>query len=348
MGVRKISQKALEKLRLKNIPPTPNAYFEAFHEVAKAEGEKEFDWRLLWLKKFDKGTQNQLKNAKNPNEFVEILAKILKEYKESDMTRHEYYLKALSQVLLSAITDVLSVSAKSRYHVLFKQSALDSPKATQKLYRYWEAFRKSQIHTNVLKKIVGIIVKSLRISDFYRVADKDVSQTLSNLAMHPESLSDLRMLEYLETQLNLFSPQTLNEQKLDSEVAENLSACESETQTYCVVIFQVDHQDSQDSSFFEYVDAQEKAIKILKTMCVQKLGESVLLKHQGNRFAFLFPSTTDVELLDKITPIQQQLQAQKFSYKGVMFSFKFSIKILQRKNFESFEKMSEALCKELC
>ncbi|TLD81832.1 hypothetical protein LS68_002095 [Helicobacter sp. MIT 05-5293] len=348
MGVRKISQKALEKLRLKNTPPTPNAYFEAFYEVAKAEGEKEFDWRLSWLKKFDKDTQNRLKNAKNPNEFIETLAKILKEHKESDITRHEHYLKALSQVLLSAITDVLSASAKNRYHVLFKQNALNSSKATQRLYRYWEAFRKSQLHTNVLKKIVGIIVKSLRISGFHKVANKDTSKILANLAMHPESLTDLRMLEYLETQLNLFSPQTLSEQKLDSEISENLSACESKTQTYCVVIFQVDYQDSQDSSFFEYVDAQEKAIKILKTMCVQKLGESILLKHQGNRFAFLFPFTTDAELLDKITPIQQQLQAQKFSYKGVMFSFRFSIKILQRKNFESFEKMSEELRKELC
>ena len=353
MTIERISQKALEKLRLKNIPPVPKAYFESFDEVLKAEGldnTKGLNWRLLWLAQFDETTQHQLKNAKNPDEFISILAQIFKEQKDQSYIEQIHHLKALCRVILGTISDVFSINAKNKYHLLFRQGALNNSKATQNLCERWKNFRDSKKHLIMLRKLVEIIVKILRTSGPKNTMSKEALEISSTLMMHPESLSDKRMLECVEALLtNTGQNRPTTPIPLNTTALQHIRTCEERTQMYCVIIFEVSDivVEQEQDDINTHQNAQNKAIEILKIMCMQKLGKNEPLEHHINRFASLFEAATAIELLNKITPIQQQLQAQKFSYKGMMFSLKLKVKILERKDFESFEKMIESVQKYL-
>lgn len=328
MKIDDISHKALQRLHLLKKAPTPAAYFEAFYEIAQREGVaqiEELNWHTQWLHKFDISAQNQLKNARNPNEFIDILARLLKESKQECSIEHTQQLKGLIRRLLGVIADVFSIGAKNKYHFLFRLNHLNNLEETKKLITYWDNFRASKVHLSVLKKLSSIIAHMLRIPDNKGAVSKEALEISSMLMMHSENLIDAHLLARVEQLLGI---------KSEGDLIMPLMRDEDLKQS-CIAIFGVNDLRAQTDGHIDTHKATNKAMEILRKICLNALGEGTLVGNYKNGFAFMFKDTSTQHLLDKMQPIAAQLQAQKFSYQGVLFTFGFAIKVIEGKDFSS-------------
>lgn len=329
MNINDISYKALQRLHLLQKAPTPTAYFEAFYEIARVEGmAEELNWQTQWLNKFDKHIQNQLKNVSNPDEFIDKISLLLKEYKESYAPEHMQWLKNLNRGLLGVISDIFSIGAKNKFHFLFSLGGLNSLEVTKKLVGYWEHFRDSKVHLSVLKRLVGIIVYVLRTPNHKGTINKEALEIASTLMIHPESLIDLDLLRRIEKVLGIEGAQEIKSPRIQA----------SELHNVCVAIFKISNlhflnQENEDNIH----KATHKAIEIVQKMCFNTFGESILLEYHQNGFVCVFKNVTPKELCEKINPILEQVQ--KVSYEGMFFSFNTSVETLKESDFTSFEEL---------
>lgn len=336
MRIEEISRKALQRLYVSKKPPTPSAYFEAFYEVVKKEKAlkdssqlKDLDWQQQWLKKFDKDTQLQLKNVKNPDEFVETLALIIKDSKESQHLEHIRELKNLNRVLIGCVADIFSINAKQRFSFLFTTGGLAKSEGTKRLASYWRRFRVSGVHSSVLRKLVRILAFVLRTPAENGKVSKEALELSSVLLMHPENLVDVYLLEKIEKLLGI---QAIQSAFLKDEMAQR-----------CIVIFKLNHlQFVEKKADFDKDKAINKAMEILKTMCLEALEEATLVGHYQNGFAVMIKEQKE-QVLEKMKPITERLQTQKFSYQGVLFSFGFNAEVLEYREFETLEQLNNTL-----
>lgn len=336
MRIEEISRKALQRLYISKKPPTPSAYFEAFYEVVKKEKAlkdssqlKDLDWQQQWLKKFDKDTQLQLKNAKSPDEFVETLALIIKDSKELQHLEHIRELKNLNRVLIGCVADIFSINAKQRFSFLFTTGGLAKSEGTKRLASYWRRFRVSGVHSSVLRKLVRILAFVLRTPAENGKVSKEALELSSVLLMHPENLVDVYLLEKIEKLLGI---QAIQSAFLKDEMAQR-----------CIVIFKLNHlQFVEKKADFDKDKAINKAMEILKTMCLEALEEATLVGHYQNGFAVMIKEQKE-QVLEKMKPITERLQTQKFSYQGVLFSFGFNAEVLEYREFETLEQLNNTL-----
>lgn len=334
MKIDDISRKALSKLRLSKKSPTPMAYFEAFYEVAKRDGAgqiEDLNWNMPWLNKFDKQTQERLKVARNPNEFIDILSNILKE--EAYSIEHTQQLKKLVRKLLATISDIFSISAKNRLHFLFRSAGINKLDSTQKLVEFWEQFRESKKHISVLKRISGIITHILRQSNGNEIS-RDALEISSILMVHPETLIDLHVLERIEYVLGM----------KDAKKQQCIAKSDDLSQYTCIAVFRISNLHFLNKN--EDIDisqAQVKAIEILKKMCFGAIGDSTLIGRHQNGFAFLFANIDKQTLLKQIKPIAIQLQKQKFSYQNVLFTFNFEFDVFSEEEFDSLHTLHQKI-----
>ncbi|MCX2716388.1 hypothetical protein OQH61_01365 [Helicobacter sp. MIT 21-1697] len=343
MNINDISYKALQHLHSSHKAPTPAAYFEAFYEIARVEGvgvTEELNWRTQWLNKFDKHIQNQLKNVSNPDEFIDRVSLLLKEYKESYALEHTQWLKNLNRGLLGVISDIFSIGAKNKFHFLFSLGGLNSLEVTKKLVGYWEHFRDSKVHLGVLKRLVGIIVYILRTPDNRGAINKEALEIASTLMMHPESLVDTDLLKRIEKVLGIKGAQEIKSPPIQTSALHNV----------CVAIFKINHLHFlHQENGADTHQAMYKAIEIAQKVCLHTFKESILLEHYQNGFVCVFQNLTPNELFKKANTIMQQ--AQKVSYQGMLFSFNISVEVLKERDFTSFEELKQKIqhkLKDLC
>lgn len=338
MNIEDISHKALEYLHTHKKPPTPHAYFQAFYEVmerdlaSKHADSSELDWRGQWLKKFNKDIQIQLKGAQNPDEFIDKLAAIMKDSQELQYMEHTRELKNLSRLLLGNISDVFSINAKNRFPFLFGVGGLNKIGGTRKLIGYWRSFRTSGVHFKILKKLVGIVTYILRTPQENGKVSKEALELSSVLLMHPENLIDVHLLERIEKLLGIREAQW----QLKDDMAQKY-----------IVVFKLAHLSFvEKKSDFDVDKAIDKAMNVLKSMCLSTLEDATLIGHYHNGFAISIQQEKS-EVLEKIEPITKQLHTQKFSYQGVLFTFDFDIEVLEYKTFDTLEELNTALREKL-
>lgn len=337
MKIDDISRKALSRLQLSNKAPTPLAYFEAFYEIAKREGceqIEELNWQSHWLNKFDDETKEQLKNTRNPDEFIETLSQILKETKQTCSLEHTQQLKNLVRRLLGTIADVFSISAKNRFHLLFRSNGLNHIDSTKALATRWEHFRDSKVHIEVIKKVAAIAVHALRTPNAKGAISKEALGLSSVLMMHPQSLIEMRVLERIERILCI----------KNISYADCFEYSEEELRKSCIAIFQVSnlHFFGKDGDIDKKL-ALSKAIEILKRKCLAALEHCSVVGYYRNGFAFMFKDIDSHTLLKQIQPIVKQLEQQKFSYQGALFGFSFDVKVLDGKDVDSIATLNEKL-----
>lgn len=336
MRIEEISRKALQRLYISKKPPTPSAYFEAFYEVVKKEKSlkdsvwaKDLDWQEQWLKKFDKPLQLELKKAQSPDEFIDILSTMLKDSKETQNLEHIRELKNLNRLLLGCVSDIFSINAKQRFSFLFGIGGLNKVEGTKKLANYWRRFRVSGVHSGVLRKLVRILAFILRTPTENGKVSKEALELSSVLLMHPENLVDVYLLEKIERLLGIKEIQSAF---LKDEMAQR-----------CIVIFKLNHlQFVEKKADFDKDKAINKAMEILKTMCLEALEEATLVGHYQNGFAVMIKEQKE-QVLEKIEPIKERLQTQKFSYQGALFTFGFSAEVLEYREFETLEQLNSTL-----
>lgn len=343
MRIEEISRKALQRLHTHNKLPTPSAYFVAFDEVLKSENLrkdsaefKALDWREQWLKKFDKSLQPELKKAQSPEEFIDILSTILKDSKETQNLEHIEHireLKKLNRLLLGCVSDIFSINAKQRFSFLFGIGGLNKVEGTKKLANYWQRFRDSGVHSSILRKLVRILAFILRTPTENGKVSKEALELSSMLLMHPENLVDVYLLERIENLLGIKEIQGV--------------AFKDEMTQRCIVIFKLNHlQFVEKKADFDKDKAINKAMEILKTICLEALEEATLVGHYQNGFAVMIREQKTL-VLDKISPITARLQTQKFSYQGVLFSFSFEAEVLEYGDFRSLEELNHTLREKL-
>lgn len=336
MKIEEISRKALQRLYISKKPPTPSAYFEAFYEVVKKENIstdslqfKDLDWQQQWLKKFDKSLQLELKNAQSPDEFINILSTMLKDSKETQNLEHIRELKKLNRLLLGCVADVFSINAKQRFSFLFGIGGLNQVEGTKKLANYWRHFRMSGVHSSILRKLVRILAFVLRVPAESGKVSKEALELSSVLLMHPENLVDVYLLERIEKLLGIKDIQSAF---LKDEMAQR-----------CIVIFKLNHlQFVEKKTDFDKDKAINKAMEILKTMCLEALQDATLVGHYQNGFAVMIKEQKE-QVLEKTKSITEQLQTQKFSYQGVLFTFGFSAEVLEHREFETLDRLNSTL-----
>lgn len=331
MNINDISYKALQHLHSLQKAPTPAAYFEAFYEIARVEGvAEELNWRTQWLNKFDKHIQNQLKNVSNPDEFIDRVSLLLKEYKESYAPEHTQWLKNLNRGLLGVISDVFSIGAKNKFHFLFSLGGLNSLEVTKKLVGYWEHFRDSKVHLGVLKRLVGIVVYVLRTPNNKGAINKEALEIASTLMMHPESLVDADLLKRIEKVLGIKGAQEIKSPPIQASALHNV----------CVAIFKISHLHFlHQENGADIHKAIHKAIEIAQKICFSAFQESILLENHQNGFVCILKNLTFKELSQKAHFIEQQVQ--KVSYQGMLFSFNISVEALKERDFTSFEELKQ-------
>lgn len=338
MNIEDISRKALEHLHAHKKPPTPRAYFQAFYEIMEHDAaskhvvSSELDWRGQWLKKFSKDIQIQLKGAQNPDEFIERLAAIMKDSQELQNVAHTRELKNLSRLLLGNIADVFSINAKHRFSFLFGIGGLNKLESTKKLLGYWRSFRASGVHFKIIKKLVRIVAFTLRTPLENGKVSKEALELSSVLLMHPESLIDVHLLERVEKILEIRDTQGF----LKEDLAQRHIAIFKLSRLECV----------EKKIDFELDRVIDKAMEILKTMCLKALEDATLVGHYHNGFAVSIRHEK-AEVLAKIEPIIKQLRTQKFSYHGVLFTFDFHIEVLEYGAFDTLEALNAALRERL-
>ncbi len=336
MKIDDISRKALQRLYFAKKPPTPKAYFDMFYEMAKLDGWEqieELNWQMQWLNKFDKTEQEQLKKARNPDEFIEIAALLLRESKQNCSIEHLQSLKALIRKLLGTISDMFSIGAKNRYAFLFRLSSINQLEDTQKLVKYWEQFRASKMHIETLKRLTNIIAHTLRELDSQGKVSKEALELSSVLMMHPEMLVESRMLDGIEKLLGIKS----------SSKAEALYEDKEMLQSGCVAAFKVVNLDFSNKERVDIKEVNPKAMEILKKLCLNGLKNGFLVGDYKNGFALMFKGIDTQSALEQISPIAKQLEKQKFSYQGSTFTFSFELKVFDLKTFTSLKDMNEKL-----
>lgn len=342
MNVELISKKALDKLRAKRIAPTPEAYFAAYYEIVKDSGlDSAFSYHVQWLDLFEGELKKKLSVAKTPDEFVHLLAKILKDEK-SDYS-HLSQLKALVRILFDIMNDIFSINAKSRYHALFRKGLLNNEANTQLLCKSWENFRDSKVHIEVLKKIVGIISMALKTPNPHtHKVSKAALEMYSTLLMHPESISDFHTLDLIERVLGYAPLESVVQAKRVTQAFLYQSLqYEAQNLPYCVVVFKVCDIDFGKNEYSEQV-ALDKAVQILKKMCLNRLENSEFIGHSGKCFVLLVSGeSSPIEL--NATNITKELKTQKFSYKQMTLYFDIEVEILNRAHFSSAMELNEKL-----
>lgn len=327
-------QKAMQRLKASGRQATPSAYFESFYEIAKIEGISQVDelnWQKKWLKHFDKDTQTALSKANSPDEFITMLAKILESTKQTCSIAHTNALKGLVSRLLDMIEDVFSISARNKFHFLFRATWLNSADSVSKLNAYWSKFQESGTHIAVMKKIATILAAELR-----KVDSKEALDLSTSLVMNPERLGEMRVLDKIAKLLNV------EEAKITHTSLDDTN----------IVIFKLGHlrffepesgAESKPNSDVDISSVSARALEILEQICKDGLDSSNAPIRFENGFAFVFRGLSKEALLKEIVPITLQIEAQKFSYKGVMFAFSFNTQVLEGRAYDSFEDLKKAL-----
>ncbi|WP_300732638.1 hypothetical protein [uncultured Helicobacter sp.] len=338
MKIDDISRKALQKLETSKKPPTPLAYFETFYEIAKREGGEqieELNWQKYWLNKFDfdKNAQEQLKAARNPNEFIDMLASILKETKETYSIEHTHQLKTLIRKLLGIIADVFSIGAKNRFDFLFRSNGLNYINSTKRLIEGWTQFRESKVHIDVLKKIIGIVVFTLRKPNSQGTISKEALELSSMLMMHPQALIELRILERIEKILGI------------KKIAQNTPiVTEEQIHNSCLALLKVNNVSFLSQGVnIDTKQALSKAMEILKKKCLLAIQNASLAGYYNSGFVLICKDMDTQNVLKEIEPIIQQLEKQKFSYQGVLFALELELNMFNGSEFDTLEELNQKL-----
>ena len=265
----------------------------------------------LWLEEFDPKEREILKNAHNPHEFIAQCASIIREQKQ-----HIHALESLSLELLYVGEEVFSEESKQRFGLLFDKECVGEAEGALRLGVRWRRFRESKTHSKVLGHLARIFIRLLQGQKSHKALQ--IAQKIEHKnseVVSPFTLSHLELLLHKEVRL--------------------------EKKARCVAIFTLKSLHvfgSYDEAEVQGVKTQ--AIEIVYHKCLAAFKDSIILGSSEGGFAFVLDNALPSKLLEELSSLIAQHEAQKFSYHHNLFSCEFEVEVFEAhtlKNDESIE-----------